>query len=257
MLIMITSFMLPGCSADSVNRAGSAKDTELYVSAAASLAESLRSIGSEFENEHRSIRIIYNFAGSGTLKQQIQHGAPTDLFISAEMREMRQLVESGLIAEDDWLPLFSNRLIAVAGNHSAAKVNSVHDLTDKIVKKIAVGHPDSVPVGAYTKELLVQTGLWDKLADKIIYAKDARQVLHYVETGNADVGFVYATDAMVSRRVTKIFTPSSAQYSEIVYQAGMIKLSEHRKEVKLFYNYLRGQTAKQIFAQYGFVPLEP
>lgn len=112
---------------------------------------------------------------------------------------MDALVRAGLIGSNK--TILTNELVLVIPSDSNKTFTTVKQLTDKAVKKVAVGQPETVPAGQYAKETLTARKVWDTLQDKLVYAKDVRQVLTYVETGNVDAGFVYKTDALTSKKV--------------------------------------------------------
>lgn len=94
--------------------------------------------------------------------------------------------------------------------------------------------------------------IWKAVEGKLVYGKDVRQVLTYVETGNVDAGIVYKTDALVSSKVKIVATAKESTHDPIIYPVGVIKSSTHQKEAQLFYDYLHNQKSMKIFEKYGF-----
>lgn len=123
------------------------------------------------------------------------------------------------------------------------------------VKKLAIGTPESVPAGKYAKASLTHENLWNDLQNKIVFTKDVRQVLTYVETGNVDAGIVYKTDALISNKVKIAAAAPAISHEPIHYPAGVIKESKHKKEATSFYEYLQSKDAQSIFKKYGFTIL--
>ncbi len=228
--------------------------TELIISAAVSLKDSLLAIQPAYEKSHPGIKLIFNFGSSGTLQQQIEQGAPADLFISAGVKQMKTLIDNGFIDAKDQTILLSNDLVLVMPTNTSIKLDNstCRELVKKEFKFIAMGIPESVPAGSYAKETLEWLKIYETLLPKIVQAKDVRQVLTYVETGNADAGFVYRTDALSSKRVKIVLTIDKRAHKPIIYPAGIIKESGHLKEARLFYQYIQGKAASEIFLQYGF-----
>lgn len=128
-----------------------------------------------FQEENPHIDLIVNFGSSGTLKQQIAQGAPVDLFISASNHQFDELVKKGLIDVSHSTPLQSNELVLIAHKNVPNSVKSFEDLQSSNVKRIAIGIPESVPVGTYAQETLMKLGLWEKLKDKLIFSKDVNK----------------------------------------------------------------------------------
>ncbi|SFI49522.1 molybdate transport system substrate-binding protein [Paenibacillus sp. UNC496MF] len=224
---------------------------ELVVSAAASLTDALTELKPAFEAANDGIALTYNFGASGTLQKQIEQGAPADVFLSASDRNMDALLDQGLVDPAREGGLLGNELVVVvpAGTTGA---RTLGDLAGGGVKRLAIGIPESVPAGGYAKEALTNAGLWGKLQPKTVQGKDVRQVLQYVETGNADAGFVYKTDALTSKKAGIAFVVDPGLHAPIRYPGGVLKASKHPAEAAAFYDYLRTRAAADVFAKYGF-----
>ncbi|WP_082232712.1 molybdate ABC transporter substrate-binding protein [Halobacillus massiliensis] len=224
--------------------------TELTVSAAASLQDALKEIGEDFEKEHPDISIKYNFGGSGSLQQQISQGAPADIFFSAAEDKYERLVEEERIDEADGIHLLKNEIVLVLPKDSDQDIQTFTDLSK--AARISIGTPESVPAGQYAKETLKQLNIWDEVEEKIIFAKDVRQVLTYVETGNVDAGIVYQTDAQSSSEVKVTAAADKDSHAPIIYPVGLIKDSSHKEQAQIFYEYLQSEQTMEIFENYGF-----
>ncbi|MGG4218639.1 molybdate ABC transporter substrate-binding protein [Paenibacillus jamilae] len=238
--------------ASSQDTSKKAETVDLTISAAASLTDALQEIQTLYESSHQGIKLNFNFGGSGALEKQIEQGAPSDLFLSASKKNMKSLVDQQLIESNQQKTWLTNELVAVIPADGTASITSVKDLTKSEVKKVAIGIPESVPAGKYAQEALTNVKLWDVLQDKLVQAKDVRQVLQYVETGNADVGFVYKTDALTSQKAKIAFEVDPKTYSTAEYPIGIIKASKHIQEAESFYEYLQSQESLNIMAKYGF-----
>jgi molybdate transport system substrate-binding protein len=223
---------------------------ELIVSAAASLQDALNEITTAFEDENPNVKINYNFGASGSLQQQIFQGAPVDLFFSAAEDKFDQLVEEGLIETENGIDLLGNEIVLVVPKDSNKGISTFEDIGK--AEKISIGTPESVPAGKYAKETLENLNIWKSIERKTVFAKDVRQVLTYVETGNVDAGIVYKTDALVSSKVNIVATAKENTHAAIIYPIGVIKSSSHIKEAKLFYEYLQNKESKMTFEKYGF-----
>lgn len=232
----------------------SVEEVELTVSAAASLQDALQEITESFESDHPEISVNYNFGASGSLQQQISQGAPVDLFFSAAEDKFEQLVEEGLIDEEDGIDLVGNEIVLVVANDSDLGIESFEDL-DK-AGQISIGTPESVPAGTYAKESLENINVWNDIEDKVVYANDVRQVLTYVETGNVDAGIVYKTDALISSDVEIVAAADEDSHGAIIYPLGIINTSSHSEEAETYYNYLQTDESISILEDYGFRGLE-
>ncbi|MBR2565478.1 MAG: molybdate ABC transporter substrate-binding protein [Paenibacillus sp.] len=225
---------------------------ELTISAAASLTDAMQEIQANFEQANPNTSLNFNFGASGALQQQIEQGAPVDIFVSAAAKNMKALVDENLIASTDQKNLLQNSLVAIVPADGTNIVTSEKDLTSEGIKTIAIGIPESVPAGTYAKEALTHAKLWDQLGKKLVQGKDVRQVLQYVETGNADAGFVYKTDALTSKQVKIAFEVDKNSYTPANYPLGIIDGTKHRTEAEQFYAYLQTSEVLDIFAKYGF-----
>ncbi|NOV01049.1 molybdate ABC transporter substrate-binding protein [Paenibacillus planticolens] len=229
-----------------------AETVELTISAAASMTDALKDIQKAYETKNPTIKLNFNFGASGALQQQIEQGAPADLFLSAATKNMKALVDKQLIDTAQQKKLLTNELVAVISTDAKAPIGNAADLSKAEVKNVAIGIPESVPAGSYAKEALTNTKLWDSLQSKMVQGKDVRQVLQYVETGNADVGFVYKTDALTSQKVKVAFAVDPKTYTPVEYPIGIVKATKHSKEAEGFYTYLQSKEALDVFVKYGF-----
>ncbi|MCM3387055.1 molybdate ABC transporter substrate-binding protein [Ureibacillus chungkukjangi] len=240
--------IMGGCSQSS-----SGKDDDslvLTISAASSLKNVLEELRDEFKKKHQEIDIQFNFGASGSLSKQIEQGAPVDLFLSASNDKFEKLTDLGLIQES--ATFISNELVLITGKSGDVTLDKTEDLASIEVEKISIGTPSIVPAGAYAKQVLEHFNLWSKIENKIIYAKDVRQVLTYVETGNVEAGFVYKTDAISSERIQIIESVDDASHDLITYPIGILENTDSLSEAKQFYEFLQGEEAKEIWVEYGF-----
>jgi molybdate transport system substrate-binding protein len=227
-----------------------AAQTPLTVSAAASLKDGIAEAETSYKQSHASVVFVNNFGSSGTLAAQIDQGAPVDVFLSAAEKPMDELAAKELIVANTRRNLLRNTLVLIAPLDSRLK--DFQGLTDSSIRVIALGDPGSVPAGQYGKQTLSALHLLDKLNAKFVLAKDVRQVLTYVETGNADAGLVYATDALASAKVRVVATAPESTHDAIVYPVAVIKGSHSEEAARSFVEYLAGPAALGIFQKHGF-----
>lgn len=230
---------------------------ELVVSAALSVQEAMKEVQTAYQELAPEVAITYNFGPAGSLAQQIEQGAPTDIFLSASKKWMDDLEEKGEILPDSRQDLLLNSLVAIVPADKDLSVASFNDFATDKVSKIALGEPDSVPAGQYAQETLTSLNLFDAVQSKLVFGKDVRQVLSYVETGNVDVGLVYATDAKTSERVRIIATADAETHSPIVYPIGIVADSDRAEAARAFLEFLSSDAAADIFENYGFTMANP
>ena len=241
--------IIAGCGSQE-STGDTTKQVTLTISAAASLQDALEAIQKNYEKEHPTTKITYNFGGSGALQQQILQGAPVDLFFSAAKDKFDELVTKEIIDQNQGTDLLANELVLIVPKNNDKNILSFEDLPK--AKKIALGTPETVPAGKYGVESLKNMNLLEAIQSKVVYTKDVRQVLTYTETENVDAGIVYKTDALVSNQVEMIATANTNTHTPIIYPVGVIKDSKHVKEAEDFYHYLQSVEAMQVFEQYGF-----
>lgn len=246
---------LVGCSKGNTTQpSAKVEPTEIMVSAAASMKDSLTELQKAYTEKTPGVKITFVFGASGTLQQQIEQGAPADLFISAGKTQMDALEQKNLLVKESKVDLVGNDLVLVTGKDNN-KVTSLEDLTKSSVGQISIGTPESVPAGKYAQESLTNLKLWDSLQPKFVLAKDVTQVLNYVETGNVDAGLVYQSDAQGSSKVKIVTVVPESTHKPITYPAAVIAATKNKQAVEDFLKYLKSSDAQQIFVKYGFKTL--
>lgn len=224
--------------------------TTLTLSVAASLQESITEVEAIYQHQHPDIDFRNNFGSSGTLAREIEQGAPADALLSAGAKQVDELQAKGLLIPGTRQDVLRNQLVLIAPQGSS--IHGFDDLAGSAVRLVALGDPASVPAGQYGEQTLQSLHLYDKLKAKIVLGKDVRQVLTYVETGNADAGLVYATDAQVSRRVQVVAVAADASHAPIVYPLAMVKGSQNQAATQQFLRFLTSPEAQQVFRKHGF-----
>lgn len=226
---------------------------ELTLSAAISMKDALDEITRLYHGDNPRVLIHLNLGGSGTLQRQIEQGAPVDVFISASPSQMDGLALQKLILADTRKDLVRNTVVLIAPKDRTG-VTNFQDLAQPRLKVVAVGDPQSVPAGKYAQEVLTHFGLLDTLKPKLVLAKDVRQVLTYVETGNADAGIVYATDARTSTRVSVVATAPEESHGPVVYPVAVVAGSKNPGVARNLVDFLLGPKCVRVFRKFGFSP---
>jgi molybdate transport system substrate-binding protein len=226
----------------------------LTVSVAASLQNAMGELAPVYERSQPGIKVIFNFGGSGTLEQQIERGAPADAFLAASPKQMDALAAKGLILTDTRRDLLGNQVVLIAPKGST-RPNSFQDLSDETIKLIALGDPVSVPAGDYGRQVLQSLHVWAVVQPKLVLAKDVRQVLSYVETGNADAGIVYSTDAQETDRVRVAAIAPADSHRPVVYPIAVIRGCRNIGAARAFIAFLTGGYARDVFTRHGFTVL--
>lgn len=237
---------------DGVPTANIVTKAEITVSAAASLKNAIEEVKALYLVKKPNTNLIINLGSSGALAQQIEQGAVVDIFFPASSSNMSALKDKGLMDNNTITDLLANRVVLVVPNDSKIAIDAFTDVTDKSIRKIALGEPKSVPAGQYAEEVFTKYNILDQVKAKTVYGKDVREVLSWVETGNVDAGVVYSTDAKVSTKVKVIAVAPRDSHTPVVYPAGILKDSKSKVAAADFMNFLSGQEAIAVFEKYGF-----
>ncbi|MGH7772350.1 MAG: molybdate ABC transporter substrate-binding protein [Candidatus Binatia bacterium] len=232
-----------------------ARAEEIIVSAAASLTDALREIGKAYQVKSQN-KVTFSFGASSDLARQIDEGAPVDLFFSADVEKMENLEKKGRIEGGSRKNLLSNQLVIVVPKESRLTIRSPVDLLQANVKRIALAEPSSVPVGIYARKYLEGEGVWEKVKGKVVPVLDVRATLASVESGNVDVGFIYKTDAAISKRVKVVYEVTREKGPKIIYPVAIVKESSKKKSAGDFLRFVLSEAGKKIFEKFGFVVLE-
>jgi molybdate transport system substrate-binding protein len=236
-------------------RAAADAPARITVSAAASLKDAFTEIGDAFKRARPDVDIALNFGASGALELQIEQGAPVDVFISASSDEMDKLAAKGLLSANTRVDLLRNELVLIAPRDSKV-VTGFGDLQRADVATVAMGDPRTVPAGAYAQQVLTSLGMYDSVKRKVVLATDVRQVLLDIETGSAEAGFVYATDAAISNRVRVVADAPPGSHQPVIYPGAVLRDSQHADAARSFLAFLQGPAARAAFAKQGFRPAE-
>ena len=226
------------------------------VFAAASLTDVMDELGLEFARS-AGVEVKLNLGGSAALAQQIIRGAPADAFISAGHLPMDKLEEKDRIIPDTRLDLLTNELVVIGppGEAGKSKVSSVEDLAGAGLR-VAMADPDLAPAGQYAREALSSLGLWQRLKPQLVFSASVRVALGYVETGNADVGIGYRTDAGISKGLEVLAAIPRESHSPILYPGAVVDRSDHVEAARAFLLFLKSEQAAETFRAHGFIPMQ-
>jgi molybdate transport system substrate-binding protein len=178
-----------------------------------------------------------------------------DIFFSAAEKQMDALQSGGLLRAGTRRTLVANKLVLIEPA-TTNKLKDFRDLARPGVKIVALGEPGTVPAGMYAHQTLEHLGLLATVEKKAVYAKDVRAVLTYVETGNADAGIVYQTDAQGSTKVRVVATAPRGTHDRIVYPVAILKNTKNESAAGAFLQFLESPDARAVFEKYGFAEPE-
>lgn len=226
---------------------------ELSVAAASDLRPALAEIAESFEKK-KDARVILTFASSGTLAGQIEGGAPYDVYFSADRKYIEELKNKGLV-ESSLIKNYARGFIVLAKKRgSSTEITGLDGLPNSEVKVIALANPEHAPYGEAAVEALKNSGMWDRVKEKVVYAENAAQAEQYISTGNADAGIIALSLALSNNDVEHVRI-DQALYSPVIQSFGIVKNSKNRETALEFIEYLGSGKAKEIMEKYGYEPL--
>lgn len=224
---------------------------DLTVSAAASLTNAFKELAPAFEAQHPGTTLLLNFAASDALLAQMAKGAPVDVFASADQETMDRAQAQQLIVAASRRDFASNALVLVTPSDSALTLLALADLKQPGVKRIALGQPGGVPAGRYAKGALEAAKLWAEVEPKAVYAQNVRQALDYVARGEADAGFVYATDAASQKDRVKVVLTVPTE-TPIRYPLGIVAGGPNPSGAAAFVDFLSSPAGQAVLSRHGF-----
>jgi len=229
--------------------------TELTVAAAADLSAALKDIGDTFEKK-TGIKVRLSFGASGALTQQIHNGAPFDIFFSADMDYPRQLVAAKEADEATLYQYAVGKLVLWAPADSPLDVEhkGMDVLLDPSVKKISIANPQHAPYGRAAVAALKHAGVYDRLADRFVMGENVSQAAQFVESGNAQVGFVALAHAVAPamQGKGKYWVVPAEYYPPLAQGVVVTTASQHKKEAAQFLEFFKTKEASDILRKYGF-----
>ena len=255
--------MLAGCqskdAAEKDSENGQTEQTEeaILVAAAASLENAYTDeLIPMFEKENPGIKVEGVYDSSGKLQTQIEEGLEADVFMSAATAQMDALVEEDLIDAETRVYLLENKIVLIVPAGNEAGLSAFEDIAK--AESIALGDPESVPAGKYAKEALENLGIWDRIQEKVSLGTNVTEVLNQVAAASADVGIVYATDAMSMPDKVDVVAeaPEGSLKTPVIYPVAVVKNSAHAEAAQVFVEFLGTKEALEVFEKYGFTPYQ-
>jgi molybdate transport system substrate-binding protein len=240
----------------------SAQQPEILVSAAASLTDVLSGLAPQAEQLIEA-KLVFNFGASGSLRRQIEEGAPVDVFFSASSEDVDKLLAKGLLVAGTRKDLLSNKIVLIGGPQATPirateKETAVSALKTLLAgaSLVAIGNPDTVPAGRYAVLALTSDGLYPIVKSKLALGGSVREVLQFVQSGSAPLGIVFLTDALTvsSDSIQQLFVfPDEAVGVPILYPVAVVSASKNKGTAEKLIEFLQGDAARNAFRSAGFV----
>ena len=222
---------------------------ELIVAAAADLVFALREIAPLFEKEHQ-VKVTLVFGSTGQLTQQIQHGAPVDVFFAANEAFVDDLRAKGAVLSNS-VESYAQGEIVLATQKARPALLTLKDLTREDVKRVAIANPDHAPYGMAAREALISSGVWARVQPKLVYGENIRQALQFLQTGNVDAAVLARSVAQAPEvQSTRI---DQSLYKPIVQAAAVTARSKNPKLARAFVQFVNGTQGRPIMKRFGFL----
>lgn len=233
----------------------SAASQELVVAAAADLSSALKDVGDGFQKK-TGVTVKLSFGASGALTQQIQNGAPFDVFFSADMDYPRKLIDGGQADGASLYEYAVGKLVLWVPADSPLDLQhqGMNSLLDPSVKKIAIANPEHAPYGRAAVAALKHEGLYDRVSDRLVLGENVSQAAQFVESGNAQAGFVALAHAVAPamQGKGKYWEVPATAYPPLIQGVVVLAHSQHKKEATQFLEYIKTKETAELLRKYGF-----
>ncbi|GAB4543911.1 MAG: molybdate ABC transporter substrate-binding protein [Anaerolineae bacterium] len=226
----------------------------LVVSAASNLILAFEELSTNYEQE-TGVPILFNFAASGQLAQQISQGAPVDLFVAANVAYVEELAAEGRILPDSVQIYARGRLTLWTRADSTTAIETVQDLLKPEIRRVAIANPEHAPYGVAARQALQRAGIWEIIQPRLVLAENVRQALQFAETGDVDIALVPLSLSINSSGGRWSLVPEEL-HAPINQALGVVADSPRQAEARDFAAYIMGPRGREILRRYGFVPPE-
>jgi len=251
-----TSFILAICFFPTVLACAQSSNSQgLTVAAAADLSSALPDVADRYQKQ-TGVTVKLSFGASGALTQQIENGAPFDLFFSADMDYPRQLIAAGDADGSSLYEYAVGKLVLWVPANSPLHLDQkgINVLFDPSVKKIAIANPEHAPYGRAAVAALKHAGIYDRVSGRLVLGENVSQAAQFVESGNAQVGFVALAHAVAPsmQGKGKYWIVPSTDYPPLAQGVVIVSHSQHRKEASEFLAYIKAEQTTGLLRKYGF-----
>ena len=222
----------------------------LTVSAAADLTPAFEELGGLFENE-TGIKVTFNFGSTGQLAQQIEQGAPVDLFAAANVSFVEELEQKNLIIPETKALYAQGRITLWTRSDDPLRLERLEELTRPEVRHIAIANPEHAPYGEAAREALQSLGIWEPVSSKLVFGENVRQTLQYAEMGNVDAAIVALSLSVQSKGRWVLI--SEKLHKPLDQALAVIRGTRHEAEARRFASFINSPPGRTIMRKYGFI----
>lgn len=257
MVVAALTVALAACSgspapADPPEMTPEAAPVTLVVAAAANLLPAFEELG-PLLTQQTGIAVTFNFGSTGQLAQQIEQGAPVDVFAAASQSYISDLQKAGLVIGDTVALYAQGRITLWTRADSPLTFDTIHDLAQNGVTRIAIANPEHAPYGIAAREALESAGLWDSLQPKLILGENIAQTLQYAETGNVDVAIVALSLSIAAGDDGRWALLPAALHNPLDQALAVVSSTRHEAEARQFAAFINSPSGREVMRRYGFV----
>jgi molybdate transport system substrate-binding protein len=224
----------------------------LIVAAAADLTPAFQELGALFTAQ-TGINVLFNFGSTGQLAQQIEQGAPVDVFAAANRAYIQELEQLGLVMPDTVALYAQGRITLWTRADSPFTFAELRDLMQPGVARVAIANPEHAPYGIAAREALQSAGLWDALQPKLILGENAAQTLQYAETGNVDVAIAALSLSIAAGDQGRYVLIPAELHNPLDQALAVVSSTQHEAEARQFAAFVNSPAGRGVMRRYGFV----
>ncbi|MGC8799790.1 molybdate ABC transporter substrate-binding protein [Chloroflexus sp.] len=251
-MLLIVLLALTACSTSQATGSTPTEAVELTVAAAADLTPAFKEIGPLF-TERTGIKVIFNFGSTGQLAQQIERGAPFDVFFAANKSFIEDLAAKGAIEPDTTTVYAQGRITIWTRADQPLRPQQLSDLLDPAYKRIAIANPEHAPYGQAAREALERVGVWDQLKDRLVFGENIAQTLTIADTGNVEVAIVALSLSVQSSGRWVLIPAELHPDNPLIQMAAVVKGTKHVDVARQFMEFVNSSDGHEIMKKYGFV----
>lgn len=244
-VLLLTVLILAALISSGPSFAG---QSQITVAGASDLTFALKEVAAEFEKETGN-KVVLSMGSTGMLAKQIEHGAPFDVFFSANKSYVDGLASKGLVLKDTVEIYARGRIVLATRKGSGVTLKDIKDLPGGSFR-IAIANPDHAPYGMAAMEAMKSAGIWDEVKPRLVYGENIRQTLQYIQAGNAPAGIVALSVASV-QEIDFVMIPDGL-HRPIDQAAAVVAASKEERAARDFIKYVNGPKGRPIMERYGF-----
>lgn len=246
-LLLFALWMLTACSTPQATAA-----TEITVAAAADLTPAFQEIGVLF-TERTGIQVVFNFGSTGQLAQQIERGAPFDVFYAANESFVEDLAAKGMVDVSSMAIYAQGRITIWTRADQPLQPQQLTDLLDPAYRRIAIANPEHAPYGQAAREALERAGIWEQIKDRLVFGENVAQSLTLADTGNVEAAIVALSLSVQSNGHWVLIPAELHPDYPLIQMAAIVTSSKQREAARRFMNFVSSPEGNEIMSKYHFI----